>query len=45
MTAQLNGVSQTVWWALYLACYLTGGWDSAWAGRRRCAIRPSTWTC
>jgi cation-transporting P-type ATPase D len=32
MTAQLNGVSQTVWWALYLACYLTGGWASAWAG-------------
>jgi cation-transporting P-type ATPase D len=32
LTAQLNGVSQTVWWALYLACYLTGGWASAWAG-------------
>src|ERR1700733_2176851 len=34
LTAQLNGVSQTVWWALYLACYLTGGWASAWAGAR-----------
>jgi cobalt/nickel-transporting P-type ATPase D len=20
------------WWTLYLACYLTGGWGSAWAG-------------
>jgi cation-transporting P-type ATPase D len=21
-----------VWWALYLACYVTGGWASAWTG-------------
>lgn len=21
-----------VWWTLYLACYLAGGWGSAWAG-------------
>jgi cation-transporting P-type ATPase D len=29
LTAQLNGASETVWWTLYLACYLTGGWGSA----------------
>lgn len=30
--AQLNGAPQSVWWTLYLACYLAGGWGSAWAG-------------
>lgn len=30
--AQLNGAPQAVWWSLYLACYLAGGWGSAWAG-------------
>ena len=32
LVAQLNGASQGVWWTLYLACYLAGGWGSAWAG-------------
>jgi cobalt/nickel-transporting P-type ATPase D len=32
VTAELNGAPETVWWTLYLACYLTGGWGSAWAG-------------
>src|SRR6185437_4933625 len=32
LIAQLNGAPQTVWWTLYLACYLAGGWGSAWAG-------------
>ena len=32
LIAQLNGAPDTVWWTLYLACYLTGGWGSAWAG-------------
>jgi cobalt/nickel-transporting P-type ATPase D len=32
LVAQLNGAPQTVWWTLYLACYLAGGWGSAWAG-------------
>ncbi|OBI88780.1 heavy metal translocating P-type ATPase [Mycobacterium asiaticum] len=30
--AQLNGAPRAVWWTLYLACYLAGGWGSAWAG-------------
>ncbi|OBK16327.1 heavy metal translocating P-type ATPase [Mycobacterium asiaticum] len=30
--AQLNGAPHAVWWTLYLACYLAGGWGSAWAG-------------
>lgn len=32
LTAQLNGAHESVWWTLYLACYLSGGWGSAWAG-------------
>ncbi|KZS66155.1 MAG: cadmium-translocating P-type ATPase [Mycobacterium pseudokansasii] len=32
LAAQLNGVPRPVWWTLYLACYLAGGWGSAWAG-------------
>ena len=34
LVGQLNGAPQTVWWTLYLACYLAGGWGSAWAGAR-----------
>ena len=34
LTAHLNGAAETVWWTLYLACYLTGGWGSAWAGAK-----------
>jgi cation-transporting P-type ATPase D len=30
--AQLIGGSAVVWWVLYLACYATGGWQSASAG-------------
>ncbi|OBK22244.1 cadmium-translocating P-type ATPase [Mycobacterium asiaticum] len=32
LAAQLNGAPQALWWTLYLACYLAGGWGSAWAG-------------
>lgn len=32
LAAQLNGAPEIVWWTMYLACYLTGGWGSAWAG-------------
>jgi len=32
LATQLNSAPETVWWTLYLACYLTGGWGSAWAG-------------
>jgi heavy metal translocating P-type ATPase len=28
------------WWALYLACYVTGGWEPGWAGLR--ALRDRT---
>ena len=34
LTAQLNGAAETVWSTLYLACYLAGGWGSAWAGAK-----------
>ncbi len=34
LAAQFNGAPQTVWWSLYLACYLAGGWGSAWAGAK-----------
>jgi cation-transporting P-type ATPase J len=32
--AQLLGAPAPVWWTLYLACYLTGGWEPALAGLR-----------
>src|ERR1700744_1080719 len=32
LTAQLNDAPDSLWWALYLACYVAGGWGSAWAG-------------
>jgi cobalt/nickel-transporting P-type ATPase D len=34
LTAQCSGAAETVWWTLYLACYLSGGWGSAWAGAK-----------
>ncbi|MFC4949291.1 heavy metal translocating P-type ATPase [Pseudonocardia sp. GCM10023141] len=38
--AQLSGAPEPVWWALYLACYVTGGWEPALAGLR--ALRERT---
>nr|WP_269467513.1 heavy metal translocating P-type ATPase [Amycolatopsis albispora] len=32
LTAQLTGGPAWLWWALYLACYATGGWEPGWAG-------------
>ncbi len=29
---QLAGAPAPVWWTLFLACYLAGGWEPAWAG-------------
>ena len=37
---QLAGAPAWVWWALYLACYVTGGWEPALAGLR--ALRDKT---
>ncbi|MDQ6851115.1 MAG: heavy metal translocating P-type ATPase, partial [Actinomycetota bacterium] len=31
---QLAGAPAVLWWALYLVCYLTGGWEPALAGLR-----------
>jgi cation-transporting P-type ATPase J len=30
--AQLSGAPAPVWWTLYLACYVTGGWEPALSG-------------
>jgi cation-transporting P-type ATPase D len=38
-TQLLNGPSE-IWWTLYLACYLTGGWSPAWEGIQ--ALRSRT---
>lgn len=38
--AQLAGAPSPVWWALYLACYATGGWEPARAGLQ--ALRERT---
>nr|WP_180357559.1 heavy metal translocating P-type ATPase [Streptomyces sp. NP160] len=29
---QLAGAPAPLWWGLYLACYVAGGWEPAWAG-------------
>jgi heavy metal translocating P-type ATPase len=40
LAAQYGGAPAWVWWALYLACYVTGGWEPALAGVR--ALRKRT---
>lgn len=37
---QLAGAPAWTWWALYLACYVTGGWEPALAGLQ--ALREKT---
>src|SRR4051794_12552584 len=37
---QLSGAPPFVWWALYLACYVTGGWEPALSGVQ--ALRDKT---
>lgn len=37
---QLAGAPPVVWWTLYLACYVTGGWEPALAGLQ--ALREKT---
>lgn len=29
---QLAGAPEPLWWCLYIACYVAGGWEPAWAG-------------
>jgi heavy metal translocating P-type ATPase len=38
--AQLLGAPAPVWWALYLTCYVTGGWEPALSGLK--ALRERT---
>ncbi|WP_313888704.1 heavy metal translocating P-type ATPase [Mycolicibacterium sp. CBMA 226] len=40
LVVQLAGGPPWVWWALYLACYVTGGWEPALAGLQ--ALRKKT---
>ena len=40
LAAQLLGGPAWMWWVLYLACYVTGGWAPGWAGLR--ALRGKT---
>ncbi|WP_242613777.1 heavy metal translocating P-type ATPase [Herbihabitans rhizosphaerae] len=40
LSAQLLGGPAWLWWALYLACYATGGWEPGMAGLR--ALREKT---
>jgi heavy metal translocating P-type ATPase len=40
LAAQYGGAPAWVWWALYLACYVTGGWEPGLAGGR--ALRKRT---
>ncbi|TLH68554.1 cadmium-translocating P-type ATPase [Mycolicibacterium aubagnense] len=40
LLVQLTGGPAWVWWVLYLACYVTGGWEPALAGLQ--ALREKT---
>ncbi|WP_406693254.1 heavy metal translocating P-type ATPase [Saccharopolyspora sp. ID03-671] len=40
LALQLSGAPEWSWWALYLACYITGGWEPALAGLQ--ALREKT---
>ena len=40
LAAQLGGTAPAVWWTLYLACYVVGGWESALSGLQ--ALREKT---
>lgn len=40
LAAQLMDGPAALWWSLYLACYLTGGWAPAWDGLQ--ALRSRT---
>ena len=40
LLAQLLGAPPWLFWALYLGCYVTGGWEPGWAGLR--ALREKT---
>jgi heavy metal translocating P-type ATPase len=32
IAAEFGGAPAWLWWTLYLACYVAGGWEPAWAG-------------
>lgn len=34
LLVQLSDGPPWLWWAMYLACYATGGWEPGWAGLR-----------
>jgi cation-transporting P-type ATPase D len=40
LAAQLLDAPSAIWWTLYLACYITGGWSPAWEGVQ--ALRSRT---
>ncbi|MBB5162618.1 heavy metal translocating P-type ATPase [Mycobacterium sp. AZCC_0083] len=40
LAAQLLDAPSAIWWTLYVACYLTGGWSPAWEGFQ--ALRSRT---
>ncbi|WTZ54546.1 heavy metal translocating P-type ATPase [Nocardia sp. NBC_01388] len=40
LTAQASGAPSLLWWGLYLACYVTGGWEPGLAGLQ--ALREKT---
>jgi cation-transporting P-type ATPase D len=40
LAAQLLDTPSALWWTLYIACYVTGGWSPAWEGIQ--ALRSRT---
>jgi hypothetical protein len=46
LAAQFGGAPAWMWWSLYLACYVTGGWEPALAGLQgHCGKSPSMSIC
>nr|WP_269466578.1 heavy metal translocating P-type ATPase [Mycobacterium sp. MS1601] len=39
LALQLSGAPEPMWWAIYLACYAVGGWESARAGIQALRMR------
>jgi cation-transporting P-type ATPase D len=45
LTAQLLNAPSGMWWTLYLACYVTGGWRRRGKACEPCGLAPSMSIC
>lgn len=45
VVGQVTGGQRALVYAVFAGCYLTGGWEPARVGCRRCGSGPWTWIC